>query len=254
MDTVKRISRRCARVCLLAAIVLIFNWTLIPQSRAQVVQAAQGDRRPLAPAEDRQVFDGAVSQNIVFHGKNRIFHYTPPTGWQTNLSGNRVNFTKNGVTTTLLITASDYETNAAPANPTEIQLKNFDDETLAKISSNGSATRLPVALLPFKVGNQNVAVSTVSYERSGKRHMLQRVKSWGANWQVELELTGPEKEFLAVSPSFLQSLCSIDSRTNDDRQNEAALQEKQVLAALGTPAPANHTAAESVGKVRGKVP
>lgn len=220
---------------------------------AQVVQAMAPDRRALQVVENKESLDGAVMHTLLFRSKSRAFRYTPPTGWEVSPGGTNANLAKGKVTASLAIAAADYVANGEPQPPSADQLKNFQKDTLARASQTGPASLLPSTSLPFKVGNQILTESTVTHERGGKFYLLQRVKSWGVDWEVELELKGPEEELRALGPGLVQSLCSIDIYRKDEQRPNAVARENEVLSKLAHEQTRDQSS-PSGGKTRGHLP
>jgi hypothetical protein len=107
-------------------------------------------------------------------------------------------------------------------------LEQFARETFGRLRSEGVAP--PATLLPLRLGDLILAESTVASGLPGQSRILQRVRSWGSDWQIEIEITGPEQEFKKVAPGFLESIGNMQIRSTSELQAENAAREKEALA------------------------
>lgn len=218
----------------MAFLLLSAALTIIPKGtcRAETIQAASLDQRPLKSEPDKSSFDGAISQNIVFRTRTRVFQYTPPPGWSVKFDGSRATFKRGHVAASFVLSATEFDLPTTPQTPGEDQLRNFGQETLAKATALGPATVFPLQSLPLRVAGEVATESTAAYELSGKPHMLQRVRTWGQAWQLQLEINGPAAEIQIMGPVLIRSLCSLDVRQDNKQQIEveaAAVREKEYL-------------------------
>jgi hypothetical protein len=219
-------------------------------SKTQVtIKAAQsGDKYMLEACEVTQVTDGATLKFVIFRGENHVFRYTPPPNWNLSFNGGKAVCARGKVTATVALSMPDYASGVDYS--TADQIKNFREETLSRV--RGLEVN-PPAILPCKVGDQLLFEIAVSYNKAGQARLLQRVKGASSNWQLEVEIDGPARDFIEAAPDFVRSICSLERRTNEEMRSDAAVLEREALSRL---------AAESIRteepkgarKVRGRLP
>lgn len=233
---------------------LIFTLAVaLPSTAIRGADAPAAGRQLLRGVEERASFDGGSRTVIAFRKGSSLLSYSPPAGWTLKTGANRVVMSKGKMEASLVLTAFPGESiPEMPSGPTSEELKQFEIETARRMQGIEQPVA-PASLLPFQIGNQAVTASTIAYRSKSVAHLLQRVKSWGRSWQVEMEITGPRLEFTEAQTVLWQSLCSIDLQTSRDREAAAVAREEEALARLADeqkkPAPAPRT-----GKVRGRLP
>jgi hypothetical protein len=152
------------------------------------------------------------------------------------------------------MTATDSERAVNPPLPTPAEQRTFQQQmTAAAAAKGGTGEAAAPSVLPINAGNQTLLESTVTFGTGGQRRSLQRLKSFGGDWQFEIEISGAADEFAPAAAQVLQSVCSIEVRADKQaKQLEIAEREKEVLASLA----AENTKAKTapVGKTRGRLP
>lgn len=248
MDGVKSGCRSYRAICLLRVAFLSGGFSSsLPGAEVLVQSLAPSDARFLSARQELQQLDGASTTALVFQGRNQTLRYTPPIDWAAAISSQRVVFTKAHATAILSVCSI----RGSQSTPTPEQLQQFAQETAAIL--HGEGTLSPPTLLPFGLGRLIFAESTAASSATGDARYLQRVRSWGPDWQIEIEITGPEQEFRFAS-GFLSSIGNMQIVGAADEQAESAAREKVALAATSPPPRPRSSATETAPKTRGRLP
>jgi hypothetical protein len=226
----------------------------IPTSAEIIVPAADPTNstgHPLRCTEARENFDGTKARFVTFESGHRIFRYTPPAGWQLKAVGEQSVLAKGKCTAALALIEMNDTIQRQAREPTIEEIRHFQLETIAKVPARDRGEIEPV-VFSSRIANQPVLQITVSYVFSGQTYVLQRVRSWGENWRLEGENTGPKEEFEKVDAEITQSLFSIELRTEQERRTEAAQKEQAALEKMA--AEEKSIPPQTSGKIRGRLP
>ena len=249
MDGISGRTNPALRVALIT-VLSAATWG-VPRTKGDpAAQANQPVSRVMEGREEQQRFDGAISRIIVFQDRNRTFRYTPPAGWEFAAHGGSAVLKRGRVLANLKMSATESKRLSDRALPTPEEQKTFQQQTTEAAAAKGEAAAPSV--LPIKAGNQTLLGSTVTFGTGGQRRVLQRFKSFGGDWQLDLEISGAADVFAPAAAQVLQSICSIEARSEQVRQLETAAREKEVLASIAAEQTKPKTV--PVGKTRGRLP
>ncbi len=212
-----------------------------PLEADQLTVQTQAAEHTLAAAVEKQSLDGAVCTQVCFTRGERAFRYTPPAGWKVRASSGQVVLSRGKVTAQLFITVKGGSRNSTEASAEE--LKQFQQETAARAPASRAAT---LSVFPFKVGNLIVVESSASYVAGGRPQVLHRIRTFGGDWKIQAEITGPQEDVAQLDAQIAQSLCSLEVQTRQDVRNEAARREASVLAKLATVEQEHHASRRPV--------
>lgn len=210
-------------------LLVAFSATALAGSKAE--DFSDGTRHLLPSVESHQNFDGSSVVSVNFPAGSRTFRYSPPPGWKIKAGGEQASFSRGNVRATLVLCVLSEKSAHGRDAGSEEELRRLEQETESKAPT--SVSKSPEAtVLPVKIADQTVVESTVEYQKDGESCVLQCVRSRGPSWEMEMEITGPQRSFHQVQASLLQSLCNIDIQTSKDRQVKAKLKEEKALTGI----------------------
>lgn len=210
-------------------LLVAFSATVLAGSKAE--DFSDGTRHLLPSAESHQNFDGSSVVSVNFPAGPRTFRYSPPPGWEIKAGSEQALFTLGNVKASLVLAVPSEKSARDRDAGSEKELELLQQETESK-APKSAGKNAEATVLPVKIADQAVIESTVEYPVNGESYVVQCVRSRGPSWEMEMEITGPQKSFHQVQASLLQSLCNIDIQTSKDRETKAKLKEEKALTGI----------------------
>lgn len=188
---------------------------------------APSARQILSGTLVEEKFDGSLLTRIVFRDERRRFEYSPPPGWKIKC-GQRTEFV-----------TGPFQASIALAI-----VKNSPAETPAKKSPAQTEAE------DFQVLGQPAEHQVSTFERNGVNLRRLVARTHGPEWQIDLILEGPEKDFAGAQEQLLGTLASLSLQTEAELQQVKEEKKKQAFDQIAhRPAPKM----APTGRVRGRL-